>query len=194
MRLARIQHAALAGVAAVLMAVGTAGCGGLKKEEQGVVEPAREGLAVDLGGVDYNVFITRELNLEITPDKAYYQGPPPAPGFTYYGIFIEACNNDEKKTRQTVREFKVKDSQGTEYEPTLLSDDNAFGYQPRKLLPKQCIPEAGSVAQQGPAAGSMLLFKFPLATTSNRPLELELSGPYDLLKAKREMKAIELDL
>ena len=29
--------------------------------EQGVEEPAREGLAVDMGGIDYNVFITRQL-------------------------------------------------------------------------------------------------------------------------------------
>ena len=46
------------------------------EHEPGVEEPAREGLAIHVGGIDYNVFITRELNLEITPDKAYYEGPP----------------------------------------------------------------------------------------------------------------------
>jgi hypothetical protein len=32
------------------------------------------------------------------------------------------------------------------------------------------------VAQLGPSAGSMLLFEFPLETTENRPLELEMEG------------------
>ena len=43
--------------------------------------------------------------------------------------------------------------------------------------PNECIPEAGSVAQLGPTAGSMLLFRLPLENTENRPLELEIEGP-----------------
>jgi hypothetical protein len=191
MRLARLQRAALA--AALLVALGAGGCGGEKTDEQGVELPAREGLGVNLGGVDYNVLITRELNLRIAPDKAYYQGPEPKPGFTYYGVFIQACNRS-KVPRQTIREFRITDNQETEFEPVPLSPDNAFAYVPRKLAPQQCIPEAGSVAQQGPTAGSMLLFEFPLASTENRPLELQLRGPYDLLKAKRQIKKVELDL
>ena len=45
------------------LALGLTACG-TKDEEQGVDEPAREGLALELGGVDYNVFITRQLNIE----------------------------------------------------------------------------------------------------------------------------------
>src|ERR671924_306451 len=108
------------------LSVGVAACG---DEEQGVDEPAREGLALELDGVDYNVFITRQLK-----------------------------------------------------------PDNAFAYQPKELLPEQCIPEAGSVAQLGPTAGSMLLFKLPLQTTENRPLELEIEGEGD------EHLTFELDL
>lgn len=191
MRLARLQCTALA--AAVLVALGAAGCGGEKADELGVEEPTAEGLAVNLGGVDYNVFITRELNLKIQPDEAYYHGPEPKPGFTYYGLFIQACNNG-KTAKQTIREFRVTDNQDNEFEPIQLPPDNAFAYTPRKLMPKQCIPAAGSVAQQGPAAGSLLLFEFPLASTENRPLELELRGPFDILKAKRQIKKVELDL
>ena len=61
----------------------------------GVDEPAREGLAIDVGGIDYNVFITRQLNLAIPPDKAYYEGPPAKPGNALYGIFLQACNISE---------------------------------------------------------------------------------------------------
>jgi hypothetical protein len=55
---------------ALVLAGGLAACGA-SHDEIGVEEPAREGLAVNIGGLDYNVFITRELNLAITPDKDY---------------------------------------------------------------------------------------------------------------------------
>ena len=60
---------------ALLSSVDSPPCGA-NQDEIGVEEPAREGLAVNIGGLDYNVFITRELNLAITPDKDYYGGPP----------------------------------------------------------------------------------------------------------------------
>ena len=47
---------------------------------------------------------------------------------------------------------------------------------PRTLAPQECIPQAGSVAQLGPTAGSMLLFQLPLQNTENRPMELEIGG------------------
>ena len=70
----------------------------------------------------------------------------------------------------------MKDNQENEFEPEELPEDNAFAYTPRTLDPDECIPEAGSVAQLGPTAGSMLLFEFPLETTENRPLELEIEA------------------
>jgi hypothetical protein len=164
---------ALACVLALAAAAGLAAC---NDEKQGVDEPAREGLALDLGGVDYNVFITRQLNPEIPPDDAYYSGPLAPEGETLYGIFIQACNHTDG-VRGTTGVFRVKDSQSNEFEPEELPADNAFAYRPRLLKPDECIPEAGSVAQLGPSAGSMLLFKLPLATTENRPLELEIEDP-----------------
>ena len=53
-----------------LTAAALAACGEADVE-QGVEEPAREGIAVPLDGVDYNVFITRQLNTRIPPDTAY---------------------------------------------------------------------------------------------------------------------------
>jgi hypothetical protein len=70
----------------------------------------------------------------------------------------------------------VKDNQENEFEPEELPADNEFAYSQRTLDQDECIPEAGSVAQRGPTAGSMLLFEFPLETTENRPLELEMEG------------------
>ncbi len=154
---------------------GGIGACGTKDEEQGVDEPAREGLALDLEGIDYNVFITRQLNTKIPPDDAYFDGPEAEKGETLYGVFIQVCNNSND-THQTLDDFSIKDAQGNEFEPEDLPEDNQFAYHARELMPDACIPEAGSVAQLGPTAGSMLLFRLPLENTENRPLELELRG------------------
>ncbi len=156
------------------LAGGPAACGN-KDEEQGVDEPAREGLALELDGVDYNVFITRQLNTKVPPDDAYFDGPEAKKDETLYGVFIQVCNHS-KDTQQTVDRFSIMDAQGNEFEPEELPEDNQFAYHAGELLPKECIPETGSVAQLGPSAGSMLLFRLPLQNTEYRPLELEIHG------------------
>ena len=140
--------------------------------KQGIDEPAREGLAIELDGVTYNVFITRELNPKITPDSAYVRDEAP-PGEALYGVFLRACNVS-KDSRPTATEFTVRDNQDNTFHPESLPADNEFAYAAQTLDPKECIPEIGSVAQLGPTAGSMLLFQLPLENTENRPLELEI--------------------
>jgi hypothetical protein len=158
-------------LAACVLALGAAGCG---DEEPGVDEPAREGLALELEGVEYNVFITRQLNPRVAPDGAYVTDAAPR-GEALYGIFIQVCNHSDEP-RETVSEFVLHDNQDNRFEPEELPEDNAFAYTPGTLDPDECMPEAGSVAQLGPSAGSMILFQLPLENTENRPLELELEG------------------
>jgi len=173
-------------LAACLLALaapfGLLACG---DEKQGIDEPAREGLAIGLGGVDYTVFITRELNAKITPDNAYITEEAP-PGESLYGIFLRACNTTDEQ-QEVASDFTVTDSQGNKFEPEPLPADNHFAYTPHPLDPNECIPEAGSVAQLGPTAGSMLLFQFPLESTENRPLELE-------IEKNGEKRTFELDI
>ena len=172
----------LACALAVAAPLGLVACG---DEHPGIDEPAREGLAIELGGVDYTVFITRELNPKITPDDAYVSEEAP-PGEALYGIFLRACNVSDDQ-RDVASEFTVTDNQENTFEPEPLPADNQFAYTPRTLDPKECIPEAGSVAQLGPTAASMLLFKFPLENTENRPLELE-------IEQNGEKRTFELDI
>jgi hypothetical protein len=174
---ARMSRRLLMLLCLAALAVAAGGCFN-KDVKQGVDEPAREGLALELDGVDYNVFITRQLNIKVAPDKAYFDGPEPAKGETLYGVFIQVCNHS-KDTHQTVDNFKIKDNQGNEFEPEELPEDNPFAYHGAELLPSECIPEAGSVAQLGPTSGSMLLFRLPLQNTEYRPLELEIQGEGD---------------
>ena len=175
----------LAVTACVLAAAaGAVGCG---DEEPGITEPAREGLALELDGIDYNVFITRQLNPEVPPDEAYYTGPEPPPGETLYGVFMQVCNRSDEPL-ETADSFMMVDSQGNEFEPAEVEmENNNFLYEPTELLPDECIPEAGSVAQLGPSAATMLLFRLPLETTENRPLELEIEG-------EEESLTFELDI
>ena len=185
----RWKTTALACALSLAAATALGACGNADKK-LGIEEPAREGLAIPLGGVDYNVFITRELNPRIPPDDAYYRGPDPPKGETLYGVFLQACNHGDRP-QQTAEHFKVLDNQGNEFEPKELPEDNAFAYHPRRLGAKECIPEEGSVAQLGPTAGSMLLFQLPLPVTENRPLELEVEGPP---QAEGEKLKFELDI
>ena len=161
-----------------------AGCG--SSPEEG--EPHREGLSVELEGVEYTVYITRELNLKIPPDQAYYNGPEAPPGQAYFGVFLQVCN-PKGAPKRTAEEFKVLDNQGNEFEPTEIEEKNPFAYHPRTLGKKECIPQAGSVAQLGPTEAAMLLFKLPLSATENRPLELEVEAP-----TAPEHATFELDL
>jgi hypothetical protein len=161
-----------------LTAAAVAACGEADVK-QGVDEPAREGLALPLDGIEYNVFISRELNPRITPDSAYVPpGTDAKQGESLFGVFLQACNRGGG-THQTADRFKIVDNQGNEFEPEPLPEDNQFAYHPQQLERDECIPEAGSVAQLGPTAGSMLLFRLPIANMEYRPLELEIQGQGD---------------
>ncbi|MGI8750686.1 MAG: hypothetical protein ACR2J6_09110 [Thermoleophilaceae bacterium] len=191
--MALIRRTVAACLAALVLTAGLSACGGAEVGSEEV--PGREGLAIGVGGVDYNIFITRELNLRIAPDKAYYRGPAAAPGKVLYGVFLQSCGASAKPVPTAdIHKFVVEDNEGTQYLPKELPKDNAFAYQPTVVADKHCTPEPGSVAQQGPTNGSMLLYEFPLQSTENRPLTLHIEGPYDLLKQRRESKLVELDL
>jgi hypothetical protein len=159
-----------------ILATGVTACGE-KDKKQGVDEAAREGLALPLDGIDYNVFISRQLNPRVTPDKSYVE-PGTAADATHvlFGVFLQACNRG-KDSAQAADGFKIVDNQGNEFEPESLPQGNDFAYEPKVLEPHECVPEIGSVAQLGPTAGAMVLFRLPLANMEYRPLELEIEGP-----------------
>ena len=183
MRPRRLVIVVLACALAMLL---VAGCKSSRPE--GV---SREGLYEDVAGLDYNVFITRELNLRDAEDRDYFRGPEAPPGSALYGVFIQVCNHGHGyKFPDTA--FTVEDNQGNKFEPLPLPKDNVFAYRARRLATGACIPEPGSAAASGPTAGSLLLFKFPLTSLENRPLELHIEAPPGSQKPAR--KVIELDI
>lgn len=202
------RRALLAATALVALAgCGTDDEGTAGERAQGGTEAHREGLALDLAGLQYNVFLTRQLNLALPEDRAYHDGEPERPGRALYGVFLQVCNPaDADAALEAASDFRIVDSQGTEFEPTPLPANNAFAYplpqeegeelagevpvpaaaNPRQVEPGACIPLTGSVAHLGPTAGAMLLFDLPRENTENRPLELEIEHGSDSL-------AFELD-
>lgn len=184
---------AAATLVALAFSVVAAGCSDSTSKGE-AAEAHREGLAEELGGLDYNVYITRQLNLNLPEDRTYYDGPPAPAGSALYGVFIEVCNPEDGEPAESAEEFVVRDTQGNEFEPVELPEDNTFAYHPRVLQPGSCIPPRGSIAQLGPTGGAMLLFEFPQEATENRPLELEIVGEHDLLEGEPEKLEVELDL
>jgi len=177
-------------LAAATVALG--GCGA-SAEEKAKAEPVREGLAIPIGGIEYNVFLTRELNLADPEDRDYYDGPGSPPGAAYYGVFVEACNEGEEPS-QAARDIKVVDTQGNEFRPLALKPDNIFAYRPSALGPGQCIPDPVSIPAGAPTGGALLLFLLPQSAGENRPLELEIVPPSPPLEGELRVLRFELDI
>ena len=189
-------------LALCLLGLALSACGKENDESiQGVGTPGeafREGLAEKMGGLTYNVFITRQLNTKIPPDEAFYRGPDPGRKDTLYGVFVQVCNEskqDENPPVEAVRpeRFIIKDARGNEFRPLPLPKDNAFAYKARMVNPQECIPQAGSVSQQNSAAGALLVYKIPILNLENRPLSLEIEGKFNIQRNERDRLRYELD-
>jgi hypothetical protein len=170
MTLRRPRSAAIACALAVLAAGAMTGCG--KRE----LKVAREGQGVKVGGVTYNVYITRQLNPRDAEDSSYTQGTrAEQPGYYFYGVFLTACNeNTNGVLLRPTTNFAIRDTQGDRFTPLPLPRTNVFAYRPKVLAKKSCVPQSGSVAATGPTAGALLIFKVPVIAVENRPLQLEI--------------------
>ena len=187
MKLRRPTIAALACALVALPAL--TGCENTRENKAG-----REGLPEKVGNIDYNVFITRELNLRDPEDQGYYKGPEAPPGFALYGVFLQACNPSDKGPHWTAASnFQIEDTQGNKFKPLRLPADNIWAYKSRPLKEHACIPEAGSLPQSGPTNGALLIFRLPLQTLENRPLDLRITAPPNAAGV-RQSSLIELDI
>jgi hypothetical protein len=108
-------------------------------------------------------------------------------------VFIEACNHG-KQDAAASDTFKIVDTQGSTFTPMGQNPDNPFAYHAGPVPPENCEPARGSLAQQGPTSGAMLLFDLPLAATENRPLELHIEGAPDAATGKPSEAVVVLDI
>ncbi len=173
--------------ACAVIALAAGGCSSGRPNGAG-----REGKPVTVAGLSYNVYITRELNLRDAEDRGYYQGREAPPGYALYGVFLTVCNN-KPGFRTPLSTFTIEDNQGNRFRPLRLPRSNIFAYRPRRLSHGACIPETGSPAYTAPSGGALLLFKFPLSSLENRPLELLIHGRSSPL-SRIETRRVELDI
>jgi len=173
----RHLHVSLICLLAVACLGALAGCG---KSSNKPGETVREGLSTPLDGLSYTVFLTRQLNLKNVEDSGYLPLHPEAPpGKGLYGVFIEACNKGDKPAT-VANNYYIEDTQGHKFEPERLPKSNPYAFQGGATVPPEnCEPARGSLAQQGPTSGSLLLFNLPLGATENRPLELHIQGGFE---------------
>jgi hypothetical protein len=188
----RTSRVALAMLVALTAALSLSACGKGHDPEEAV----REGLSVKLGGLRYTVFLTRQLNLKSPEDSGYLPGmKEAAPGRGLFAVFTQACNiGDDPADAVPVSRFSIVDAQGEEFQPVGVSADNPFAWHGGTVVPDNCEPARGTLAQQSPTSGAIVLFNLPLAATENRPLELHIQGPFDEETGKPAVARVTLDI
>jgi hypothetical protein len=170
MRTSRLP-AALCALGAIV-AVGVLAACGASNDSLNV----KEGAALKLGDLTYNVQITRYLNPDDTEDKSYLQGAPSLPTSDYYlAVFMQVSNNGSS-TVNLPQDMTVTDTQGNRYHAVNLTNDWAFPFG-TQLEPNGSVPTPESAAADGPIEGAMALFLINQSATENRPLELQIPSP-----------------
>ena len=165
------KHALAVAIACVLSALGFVACG----NDEGDVS-VKEGEAVKLGDLLYNVQITRFLNPNDAEDASYLEGRPDAPqDKAYLAVFMTVENQGEESVA-VPGDFEIEDTRGDTY-PS-VSSDSPYALEPdTELGPDDELPEPGTAAASGPIQGAMVLFLIDESATENRPLELKIPSP-----------------
>ena len=162
-------------LACAILALVVAGCGTAGEDK----DPVREGIATDLGGLDYNVFITRQLNPKSVEDRDYFNGSEESeecaakPGATtppqltpeqrvqrcptnLYGVFIQVCNETSDGAPVSARE--PTEVEGREFAGDFeIEDSQGNKFEPIALPPTNVFAYRSRPVKKGdciPASGS----------------------------------------
>ena len=156
-----------------------AGCG----NRHAIVHVAEtEGIYVDVGALDYQVQLSRELNPNVTPDNGYLAGLPefigtPDEDETWFAVFMRVQNQTDEP-HDTAEEFEIVDTQEKVYRPVELdAESNPQAYTAVTLPPGEVFPSADSLSGDSPTQGRLLLFRVTYESLQNRPLVLKIMGP-----------------
>jgi hypothetical protein len=169
-----IRRCALVLTAAAALLV--AGCG---NKTAITTEAPTEGIYLDLGGMKYQIQMSRYLNPTDVEDRSYVAGLPAGVaagnGDVWFGIWMRV-QNEGKTARPMATQYEIHDTQGAVYRPVPLdAKSNPFSYQPGNVQPGDVFPLPDSAAGNGPIQGSLLLFRIKADSLQNRPLELRIT-------------------
>src|SRR3954463_425267 len=165
-------------LAAVAAALAITACGNKEAE---TLHGTTEGSYLDLGGMKYQVQISRLLNPASIEDKYYFTGMPAnqvklAAGQEWFAVFMRVENDGEKAARAAT-DYTITDTQNTKFRPIQFAPENPFAYPGVVLQPPDVLPARDSRAARGSIQGALLLFKIPTRNLENRPLELSIRTP-----------------
>jgi hypothetical protein len=169
-----IRLSAFALIAAAALAV--SGCG----NKQDVTTTAEtEGIYLDLGGMKYQIQMSRYLNPSDVEDRSYLLGLPtgvqPSGGEVWFGVWMRVQNETDKPL-PVATEYEIHDTQDSVYRPVPIdAKSNPFAYQAGPVEPGKVLPLPDSAAGNTAIQGSLLLFKIKVDSLQNRPLELKIT-------------------
>lgn len=164
----------LIALALIAASAGLSACGTSAEEKR---KGETEAAYIRLGKLDYQVQISRTLNPSLAEDADYLKGLPPAvrvppPGQKWFAVFLQV-RSDTDAPQRTASRFFIRDTQHKVFRPVPLSADSPFAYHASILTNRDDqYPDVESTAHYGPTQGALLLFRVPVASLDNRPLEL----------------------
>ncbi|MEA2268347.1 MAG: hypothetical protein QOC64_957 [Solirubrobacteraceae bacterium] len=162
-------------LATLALAVALGACG---HKEEHVLHGTTEGAYLDLGGMKYQVQISRVLNPNSPEDRAYLVGVDeserqlPA-GQDWFAVFMRV-ENETGDPQRAASDYTITDTAATKFRPIDLGEDNVFAYRPDTVAPEGLLPVPDSPAAESTTQGALLLFRIPTRNLENRPLELSI--------------------
>jgi hypothetical protein len=162
---------------AVLAGSSLAACG----KDEPTNEGKTEGVYVTTGDLAYQVQISRQLNPADFEDQDYLKGLGPearlAPNEEWFAVFLRVFNRSNAP-HQSASRFEIRDTTGKTFAPVPIDKNiNVTAYRPLVVKPGDQIPVPGSLARENATQGGVMLFKIPVSSYSNRPLELHIASP-----------------
>jgi hypothetical protein len=147
-----------------------------------------------VGSLTYEVQLSRELNPFNAEDAAYLQGVPAAerklePGQEWFAVFMQVYNSTPREY-QASRDIVISDTENNSYTPLELGEINQFAYRAGAVVPHSQLPTPGTIADDDPAQGQLLLYKIQIASLDNRPLQIKIVNPEN----PSESASAELDV
>lgn len=138
---------------------------------------------LNVGPLEYEVQLSRQLNPANSEDARYLQGLTPEqsklePGQEWFAVFMQVYNNTHQP-HPASDSITISDTQNNEYSPIVPGETNPFAYRAGTVQANNQIPEAGTTAADDPAQGLVLLYKIEVVSLDNRPLELKIVSPED---------------
>jgi hypothetical protein len=136
---------------------------------------------LNVGPLVYEVQLSRELNPANSEDAAYLQGLTLSqrtllPGQEWFAVFLQVYNHTSTP-HPGATELTISDTQNNIYTPIVPDVTNLFAYRGGLIPAKSQVPAAGTIANDGPTQGALVLYKIQIASLDNRPLKLHIVDP-----------------